>query len=195
MADSLFDTPIQTIINQLTTDIPTASVDNLVILARMIKSVKQTENINLESLLNSRVNTLLTNASSVDDVAALSNAVGKMIDVITPDTSTGKELPEQDGYNGRFLTTDGTNMSWDTLEFADFRDINHASLSDGDFLVYDSGSGKYIGEATIPSNVTATEVTTQANLPSGAFGDFATTTDTSTVYFYNGTDWVEFGTF
>lgn len=195
MADSLFDTPIQTIINQLTTDIPTASVDNLVILARMIKSVKQTENINLESLLNSRVNTLLTNASSVDDVAALSNAVGKMIDVITPDTSTGKELPEQDGYNGRFLTTDGTNMSWDTLEFADFRDINHASLSDGDFLVYDSGSSKYIGEATIPSNVTATEVTTQANLPSGAFGDFATTTDTSTVYFYNGTDWVEFGTF
>jgi|ETNmetMinimDraft_22_1059887.scaffolds.fasta_scaffold04152_7 hypothetical protein len=195
MADSLFDTPIQTIINQLTTDIPTASVDNLVILARMIKSVKQTENINLESLLNSRVNTLLTNASSVDDVAALSNAVGKMIDVITPDTSTGKELPEQDGYNGRFLTTDGTNMSWDTLEFADFRDINHASLSDGDFLVYDSGSGKYIGEATIPSNVTATEVTTQANLPSGTFGDFATTTDTSTVYFYNGTDWVEFGTF
>lgn len=195
MADSLFDTPIQTIINQLTTDIPTASVDNLVILARMIKSVKQTENINLESLLNSRVNTLLTNASSVDDVAALSNAVGKMIDVITPDTSTGKELPEQDGYNGRFLTTDGTNMSWDTLEFADFRDINHASLSDGDFLVYDSGSSKYIGEATIPSNVTATEVTTQANLPSGTFGDFATTTDTSTVYFYNGTDWVEFGTF
>lgn len=195
MADSLFDTPIQTIINQLTTDIPTASVDNLVILARMIKSVKQTENINLESLLNSRVNTLLTNASSVDDVAALSNAVGKMIDVITPDTSTGKELPEQDGYNGRFLTTDGTNMSWDTLEFADFRDINHASLSDGDFLVYDSGSGKYIGEATIPSDVTATEVTTQANLPSGTFGDFATTTDTSTVYFYNGTDWVEFGTF
>lgn len=195
MADSLFDTPIQTIINQLTTDIPTASVDNLVILARMIKSVKQTENINLESLLNSRVNTLLTNASSVDDVAALSNAVGKMIDVITPDTSTGKELPEQDGYNGRFLTTDGTNMSWDTLEFADFRDINHASLSDGDFLVYDSGSGKYIGEATIPSNVTATEVTIQANLPSGTFGDFATTTDTSTVYFYNGTDWVEFGTF
>lgn len=195
MADSLFDTPIQTIINQLTTDIPTASVDNLVILARMIKSVKQTENINLESLLNSRVNTLLTNASSVDDVAALSNAVGKMIDVITPDTSTGKELPEQDGYNGRFLTTDGTNMSWDTLEFADFRDINHASLSDGDFLVYDSGSSKYIGEATIPSNVTATEVTIQANLPSGTFGDFATTTDTSTVYFYNGTDWVEFGTF
>ena len=195
MADSLFDTPIQTIINQLTTDIPTASVDNLVILARMIKSVKQTENINLESLLNSRVNTLLTNASSVDDVAALSNAVGKMIDVITPDTSTGKELPEQDGYNGRFLTTDGTNMSWDTLEFADFRNINHASLSDGDFLVYDSGSSKYIGEATIPSNVTATEVTTQANLPSGTFGDFATTTDTSTVYFYNGTDWVEFGTF
>jgi len=195
MADSLFDTPIQTIINQLTTDIPTASVDNLVILARMIKSVKQTENINLESLLNSRVNTLLTNASSVDDVAALSNAVGKMIDVITPDTSTGKELPEQDGYNGRFLTTDGTNMSWDTLEFADFRDINHASLSDNDFLVYDSGSSKYIGEATIPSNVTATEVTTQTNLPSGTFGDFATTTDTSTVYFYNGTDWVEFGTF
>ena len=195
MADSLFDTPIQTIINQLTTDIPTASVDNLVILARMIKSVKQTENINLESLLNSRVNTLLTNASSVDDVAALSNAVGKMIDVITPDTSTGKELPEQDGYNGRFLTTDGTNMSWDTLEFADFRDINHASLSDNDFLVYDSGGSKYIGEATIPSNVTATEVTTQTNLPSGTFGDVATTTDTSTVYFYNGTDWVEFGTF
>jgi len=195
MADSLFDGNIQTIINQLTSDIPSATTADLLVFARMIKSIKQTENINLESLLNSRVSTLLASASTVDEVSDLSNAVAKMLDIVTPDTTTGKELPEQDGQTDKFLTTNGTNMSWDTLEFSDFRDIDHATLSTNDFLVYDSTDNKYKGEITIPSNVTTTVVSTQSNLPTGSFGDFATTTDTNTIYYYNGSDWKEFGTF
>jgi hypothetical protein len=195
MADSLFDSNIQTLINTLTSDIPSATSAELLVFGRMIKSIKQSENINLESLLNSRVNTLMSGSPSVEDLSVLSNAVGKLIDLTTPDTATGKELPEQDGQNDKYLTTDGTNMSWDTLEFSDFQDIDHGSLGQDEYLSYNSTSGKYEGVATIPTNITSTIVANQASLPSGSLGDFGTATDTSTLYYHNGTTWIEFGTF
>ena len=197
MADSLFNGNIQTIITQLTSDIPSATSDELLIFGRMIKSIKQTENANLESLLNSRVSTLLAAATTIEEVSTLSNAVGKVIDIITPDTTTGKELPEQDGHADKFLTTNGTNMSWDTLELSDFKDIDHPTLTTNDFLVYDSTSSKYKGETSIPSNILTESYSTQSNLPSSGvgLGNFAITTDTSTIYYHTGSEWKEFGTF
>jgi len=195
MADRNFDSLIQTIISDLNTLIPTASVDDLVKLTRIIKNIKQTENASLETLINTRLNTLLQNATGIDEVAKLSTAVNRVLDLVTPETSSGRELPRQDGYVDSFLKTDGTNMSWSTIAFSDINDIDHNTLSINDVLQYNTSTAKYTGvsKGAIDTTVLISNYTDFASFPTGNNGQFGIADDTNTIYYHNGTEWIEFG--
>lgn len=195
MADRNFDSLIQTIISDLTTLIPTASVDDLVKLTRIVKNIKQTENASLETLINTRINTLLQNATGIDEVAKLSSAVNRVLDLVTPETSSGRELPRQDGYVDSFLKTDGTNMSWSSIAFSDINDIDHDTLSTNDVLQYNTSTAKYTGvtKGSIDTTVLISNYTDFVNFPTGNNGQFGIADDTNTIYYHNGTEWIEFG--
>ena len=62
----------------------------------------------------------------------VAGAVAKVIDAVTPNTSSGAELPSQSGNVNKWLTTDGTNMTWGDV--------------DGIF------ASEYVNEAGLPSS-------------------------------------------
>jgi hypothetical protein len=71
MADTTFHSTINSIIADLKTSIPTANADDLLKYARVIKNIRQTENDDLEQLLNTRLNSLLSGANDVEKIKKL----------------------------------------------------------------------------------------------------------------------------
>lgn len=77
MADSNLSTSISAIRTKILNDAPTATVDELVSLARAAKSIGLTEDTTIETAINSRANTLSSNAST-NDMVKLSNAIKQL---------------------------------------------------------------------------------------------------------------------
>lgn len=196
MADRNFDTTIINMISDLETNIPSATVSEIVNYTRVIKDLKQTENANLENLINTRLNNILQNSVTADEVAKIATSISRILDAFQPDTASGKELPRQDGNAGKFLKTDGTNLSWSNLDYSDFKDIDHTSVATNDVLVYNSTSGKYEGVApsAVDTEVTVTGYTNKSVFPSGKKGQWAVDESDKTIYWFDGTTWKKFGT-
>ena len=194
MADTTFHSTINSIIADLKTSIPTANADDLLKYARVIKNIRQTENDDLEQLLNTRLNSLLSGANDVATITKLSLVVSKVLDLVTPNTSSGAELPRQDGQAGEFLKTDGTDMSWSEIVKADIRGIDHSSLSKGEILVYNNSTNKFVGIANAPTNTKINSYTDYASFPAnGKNSTFAIAQDTNKVYAYANGQWHEWG--
>ena len=77
MADTNLSTSISAIRTKILNDAPTATVDELVSLARAAKSIGLTEDTSIETAINSRANTLSSNAST-NDMVKLSNAIKQL---------------------------------------------------------------------------------------------------------------------
>jgi hypothetical protein len=81
-------------------------------------------------------------------------------------TALNAMLPSQSGKSGMFLTTNGTTTSWATAgggggtTLAALTDVSLASLVNNDFLIYNSGTSKWINAtpATIKTNLTLNNV-------------------------------------
>jgi len=79
MADNLLNTSISALATKIANDVATATVDELVDLARAANSIGEDNNTTIETAINTRVNALLTNATP-DDVKKLGDVIKKMSD-------------------------------------------------------------------------------------------------------------------
>ena len=189
--DSALDAARLTMVADIEAQVSTANKDELLKYARMVKNLRETDNVTIETLINSRLESLLATEDDVDTLLDLSDSLSKVLDLVQPNTESGRELPTQSGNGGKYLTTDGTNVSWGTPALSDVSDLT--SVSDGEVPVY-TGSG-FTGESLVNKTV-ATEYNSVASLPASASnGDFAFTLDNNNIYYWNGSAWTAFGGF
>lgn len=189
--DSALDAARLTMVADIEAQVSTANKDELLKYARMVKNLRETDNVTIETLINARLESLLATEDDVDTLLDLSDSLSKVLDLVQPNTESGRELPTQSGNGGKYLTTDGTNVSWGTPSLSDVSDLT--SVSDGEVPVY-TGSG-FTGE-TLVNKTVAAEYNSVASLPASASnGDFAYVLENSNIYYWNGTQWTAFGSF
>jgi|TARA_B110000444_G_C18848642_1_gene603822 hypothetical protein len=193
--DIRLDTSRIALTNSIASSIPTASAAELLKYARIAKNLKQTENNTLETLINTRANGLIT-GSTTDQLVSIAGAVSKVIDALTPNTATGTELPVQSANSNKYLTTNGTNMSWEGIQASDLNDVDVANLTDGETLVYNSTTLKWEGGAST-NRVLSSQYANVAAFPSSGneIGDFAYAVSEQSIHYWNGTSWTRFGTY
>lgn len=97
---------------------------------------------------------------------------------ITDDSSTTEGLPDQTGQSGKYLTTDGTDASWGTIDLSSKQDVSTACTHIASTGVGDSSQPVYIA-----SDGTATAISYKFWVGTQAEYDAITTKDTNTLYF------------
>jgi hypothetical protein len=221
MADTNLSTSISAIRTKILNDAPTATVDELVSLARAAKSIGLTEDTSIETAINSRANTLSSNAST-NDMVKLSNAIKQL-----RNTTAGAVSPS--------TTSDDIVEGTSNLYYTDVKvqtklgDVSGHIIPDTN-VTYDLGSAEKkfrhlylsgntltLGSVNISDNDGSLEVTpvngegSSTTLSSGGAtvyedmnaliaatgmsnGDFALVTATNNIYIYNGSGWYKIAT-
>lgn len=85
-------------------------------------------------------------------------------------------LPSQTGQSGKFLTTNGSSASWATVStgsttLSDLTDTNISNPSNGQTLVYDSSTGKWVNQAQSSGGINYAGSVAYASLPTPAAGN------------------------
>ena len=162
MPDSNLSTSIAAIRSKILTDAPTATIDDILSLARAAKSIGLTEDTTIETALNSRIQTLSSGATTAE-MAKLSNAIKQVRDIsggvgstTTDDIvegSTNKYL------NKTALTTQlsdlGGHILPDTTEIYDLGSTTNKFRD-----LYLSGNTLNIGDQTISADATTISMDT-----------------------------------
>lgn len=191
--DRALDSARKTIVADIEANVATANKADLIKYTRMLKNIRETHNETLESLVNTRIEVLSETEDNIDDLVELSTSLSKVIDMVTPNTSTGRELPPQSGHINEYLTTDGTDVSWEKIELSDISDFD--SIDDGDTPIYDNASGKFIGSPLV-NMIVSKPYNTLDSLPATAdIGDFAYVTSLENIMYWNGLEWTDFGAY
>jgi hypothetical protein len=189
--DSALDSARLLMVADIESQIITANKDDLLKYARMVKNLKETDNDTIESLINTRLETLLATEDDVDVLLDLADSLSKVLDLVQPNTQSGRELPVQSGNSGKYLTTDGTNLSWGAPALSDVSELS--GLAAGQVPIYNSGAW---GGGELTNKTTAKEYSTVASLPASASsGAFAFVIENSNIYYWNGSAWTAFGSF
>ena len=141
MPDSNLSTSIAAVKTKITTDAPTATVDEILSLARAAKSVGLSEDAAVESAINSRVLTLSSGATTANMVK-LSNAIKQMRDATAASSSSSVDL-----------TAVSTNIIPDTDVTYDLGSSTHKFRD-----LYLDGSTLNLGNQTIKATATGIEV-------------------------------------
>jgi len=164
MADANLSTSISAIRTKILNDTPTATVDELVSLSRAAKSIGLTEDTSIETAINSRANTLSSNATT-NDMVKLSNAIKQLRNTtagaVSPST-TSDDIVE--GTSNLYYTDARTDARI-ALNGAsvDISDVAPTSPSDGDlwfksdtldlYIYYDDGvTSQWVQAAGSTSN-------------------------------------------
>lgn len=191
--DRALDSARKAIVADIEANVATANKADLIKYTRMLKNIRETHNETLESLVNTRIEVLSETEDNIDDLVELSTSLSKVIDMVTPNTSTGRELPPQSGHINEYLTTDGTDVSWEKIELSDISDFD--SIDDGDTPIYDNVSGKFIGSPLV-NMIVSKPYNTLDSLPATAdIGDFAYVTSLKNIMYWNGLEWTDFGAY
>lgn len=109
------------------------------------------------TLANSGVTANTYGSSSSIPVITV-DAKGRVTNVTT---SSVEGLPSQTGNSGKYLTTDGTNASWGTLDLSTKADLNSPSFTGS--ITLDSVSNTDTTSTTISSNIATTIDTINAS--------------------------------
>ena len=141
MPDSNLSTSIAAVKTKITTDAPTATVDEILSLARAAKSVGLSEDAAVESAINSRVLTLSSGATTANMVK-LSNAIKQMRDATAASSSSSVDL-----------TAVSTNIIPDTDVTYDLGSSTHKFKD-----LYLDGNTLNLGTQTIKATATGIEV-------------------------------------
>jgi len=141
MPDSNLSTSIAAVKTKITTDAPTATVDEILSLARAAKSVGLSEDAAVESAINSRVLTLSSGATTANMVK-LSNAIKQMRDATAASSSSSVDL-----------TAVSTNIIPDTDVTYDLGSSTHKFKD-----LYLDGNTLNLGNQTIKATATGIEV-------------------------------------
>ena len=107
MADSLLTSSITALRTKIINDIASASVKELVHLARSAKALGLTEDTSVESAINTRANAL-TSGATVEEIKDLAQAVKQVKNDVAGSTiSSADDII--DGVNNKFLSTANLN--------------------------------------------------------------------------------------
>ena len=149
MADTNLSTSISAIRTKILNDAPTATVDELVSLARAAKSIGLTEDTTIETAINSRANTLSSNAST-NDMVKLSNAIKQLRNTtagaVSPSTTTDDIV---EGTSNLYYTDARTDariaLQTGTTVYADMNALIAATgMSNGDIALVTATNNIYI---------------------------------------------------
>ena len=151
MADNLLNSSVTALTTEISNQISTATVDELLDLARAANSIGKDNDTTLETAINTRVGQLLTNATS-EDVKKLGDVIKKMSDVVVSSGTsfTGKTTDD--------LTEGSTNLYF-TDARADARITN---------VIIDEDSFTSNSETQVPTQQSVksyvdTQITTKDN--------------------------------
>ena len=154
MPDSNLSTSIAAIRSKILTDAPTATIDDILSLARAAKSIGLTEDTTIETALNSRIQTLSSGATTAE-MAKLSNAIKQVRDISGGvGSTTTDDIVE--GSTNKFLhktalTTQlsdlGGHILPDTTEIYDLGSTTNKFRD-----LYLSGNTLNIGDQTISAD-------------------------------------------
>lgn len=153
MADSNLDTSIAALKTELLNAIPTATVDELVSIARSAKGMNLGEDSSLEQAINTRVNTLASTATS-DEVSKLATVIKQFLNpaaiTVTNFTSvTGDLIPD---------TNEAYDLGSTTNRFKDLY-ISGNTLFLGDTKIQDDGTElKFLDSSDNPRVMKAKEI-------------------------------------
>jgi hypothetical protein len=113
MADSLLTSSITALRTKIINDIASASVKELVHLARSAKALGLTEDTSVESAINTRANAL-TSGATVEEIKDLAQAVKQVKNDVAGSTiSSADDII--DGVNNKFLSTANLNTELQSL--------------------------------------------------------------------------------
>ena len=162
MPDSNLSTSIAAIRSKILADAPTATIDDILSLARAAKSIGLTEDTTIETALNSRIQTLSSGATTAE-MAKLSNAIKQVRDISGGvGSTTTDDIVE--GSTNKFLhktalTTQlsdlGGHVLPDTTEIYDLGSTTNKFRD-----LYLSGNTLNIGDQTISADGTTISMNT-----------------------------------
>ena len=113
MADSNLQTSTAAILSRITTLVSSSDAKELAKNAKTGKNIGEEEDTSLEQAVASRVSSLSSSATA-EDLDYLSRAVKELLST-TSSNLTGEFIPSQSGNSGKFLVTDGTNVTWQNV--------------------------------------------------------------------------------
>lgn len=184
MADSNFNTSISDLVARCSSLIPSASAKSLFDISLCLKSIKQTENSSLESLIVSRINSLLSTATVLDK-QYMSRAIVNMLENTV---ISGVDLPSQNGHLYKLLQTNGINTSWVSPDLSEISETNVVPLADK-ILGYDGTD--LVSSEDIPTLTIAT-ISSSATLPAtDTTGKLVYAVAEGTYHYFDGTAWNE----
>ena len=155
MADANLNTSISALTTSITNAISTASVDDLLDLARSAKDLGKTENTAIEQAINTRVNQLLSSATA-EEIQKLSSAVAKVRNATQVETQIGNTDNLSEGLVNLYFTTARLNSALQTLgtSIVPDTDITYdlGSATNRFRDLYLSGNTINLGDATISAD-------------------------------------------
>ena len=80
--DSALDAARLTMVADIEAQVSTANKDELLKYARMVKNLRETDNVTIETLINSRLESLLATEDDVDTLLDLSDSLSKVLDLV-----------------------------------------------------------------------------------------------------------------
>ena len=190
MTDTNLDPSITSVTNRAVAVASTASARELLKISRIGPSLEQTENSNLEITLNARAEDLAPTATA-NELKNLGGAIGNLLEPqsneLLMDWREGF-LPDQRFADGQFLRTAGNHQkSWGGVTTTTLEELELVSVATGESLVYNSVSGKFENSS---NTFAITVYAAEANLPASPLtGSLAYVTDTSEVYYFDGSLW------
>ena len=162
MPDSNLSTSIAAIRSKILADAPTATIDDILSLARAAKSIGLTEDTTIETALNSRIQTLSSGATTAE-MQKLSNAIKQVRDISGGvGSTTTDDIVE--GSTNKFLnkaalTTKLSDLGGHILpDTTEIYDLGSATNKFRD--LYLSGNTLNIGDQTISADATTISMET-----------------------------------
>lgn len=175
MADNLLNSSISALATKIATDVASASIDELVDLARAAQSIGEDDNTTIETAINTRVNALYSSATP-EEIKKLAVVVDKMTKLATVGSAITDISQLTD--NTSLLSSGGPDLSAVGQHILpttdDTYDLGSSSKKFRD--VYLGASTLYLGDKQISSDAAGivlpagSKIGTES-IPSGAFAD------------------------
>lgn len=185
MADTRLSTSIESLRQKLKDQIPNANAEQLKRISRSARKLGYTQDTEIETLLNTRANTLIAATNDPTEVETIAAALNEMDDTINPTLSTAGTLV---GGASKIVTDDsapGNPEDGDLWFKTDDLDL-YVYYDDGDTSQWVQVNAASLGENAL--------VTTSSSSPTNpVVGQLWFDTNNSLLYTYHNAQWVQVG--
>lgn len=185
MADTRLSTSIESLRQKLKDQIPNANAEQLKRISRSARKLGYTQDTEIETLLNTRANTLIAATTDPSEVETIASALNEMDDTINPTISTSGTLVSG---ASKIVTDDsapGNPEDGDLWFKTDDLDL-YVYYDDGDTSQWVQVNAASLGENAL--------VTTSSSSPTNpVVGQLWFDTNTNILYVYHNAQWIQIG--